>query len=1172
MKVLFALIGAAIGAAAGGGLGALAGLLAGLLLAVLLGKPKTTAAAGASLDSRVAALEKEVADLRAALRRLAPAEDVAPVETEAQSVAAPEPVAAAATPSPTPAPEPEPAPAFVQTPPIALPEPVLATPAPAPVPLRERLPPFVTRFLFGGNTIVKVGVLVLFLGLAFLLRYAADRVTVPIELRYAGVSLAGVFLLGLGWRLRGRVDAAGGAGYGIILQGAGIGVFYLTALAAMRLHPLLSQASAFGFMAVVALLGAVLAVAQNAPWLALVSVLEGFAAPVLVSTGAGNHIALFSYLAILDIAIFGMAWFRAWRALNLVGAVATFALGGAWARAHYEPALYASVQAFLLLFFALFTAIGVLFARRALALGDVPDTRRPLAERAAQALAQVGRVDSTLTFGVPLAAFGMQYLLVKDDAWGPAWAAFGFALFYLLLGGALLRGRNPRYALLGEAHAIVGVIFGTLTIPLALEGAWTGATWAVEAAGMYWLGARQHRVYARAFAFAVMAGAALRLATSLTLDLQPGTPLLAGSVLGMALLAASAVAMTLVFRRVSAQAPHAWEQAAGAALPWLASAALAAIAWTVLLPLWASVVTAGLALGCAAVPPRIAPRGLAPCAAALHAVALLGLGSTLHTVDGAPMLADGWPGLVAASLIGGALLASGWLGLRRRAAVEAPTAPWSLASSLGLLAGLAVVDLALLFVLRADRAAWIWPWVGVLALWLGLRMANPALAIGWAALQVVSAFATLAFGPALWSTASGFTLWGPLVLSLAGFVAGDLLQRAATRHAWIATSLVEWAVVGWSLGWWTQVLPPELHRELARHGSLASWPTMLVAWVLLSSGLMMVAARWRAWRVLGQATAITVPALAAIAWIGPFATGDAPSAHLGWLFWPLALVWHFMLLRAQERWAPHRAVRPLHVLGFWLFLLLAARECQWWMAGWGDPGTAWPTLGWMIVPAAVLTLVTRPVVLQRWPLASHRDAYLAVACMPLAVYLVAWLWLGNTQSGAAAPLAYVPLLNPLELGQLLVLLALALWLAALPDTMQRWVPRRWLHAGLAVTAFALYTGMVLRLCHHWAGVAWDGSALFHSTLTQAALSVAWSIVGVGLMLLGHRGVRRLPWGVGAVLLGIVVVKLFLIELADRGGLYRIVSFIVVGVLLLVVGYFAPVPPKQGERRGAEAAA
>ncbi|CKU83371.1 Predicted membrane protein [Mycobacterium tuberculosis] len=48
----------------------------------------------------------------------------------------------------------------------------------------------------------------------------------------------------------------------------------------------------------------------------------------------------------------------------------------------------------------------------------------------------------------------------------------------------------------------------------------------------------------------------------------------------------------------------------------------------------------------------------------------------------------------------------------------------------------------------------------------------------------------------------------------------------------------------------------------------------------------------------------------------------------------------------------------------------------------------------------------------------------------------------------------------------------------------------------------------------------------------------------------------------------VVLKLFFVELADRGGLFRIVSFIAVGALLLLVGYFAPVPPKREEAQDA----
>ena len=40
-----------------------------------------------------------------------------------------------------------------------------------------------------------------------------------------------------------------------------------------------------------------------------------------------------------------------------------------------------------------------------------------------------------------------------------------------------------------------------------------------------------------------------------------------------------------------------------------------------------------------------------------------------------------------------------------------------------------------------------------------------------------------------------------------------------------------------------------------------------------------------------------------------------------------------------------------------------------------------------------------------------------------------------------------------------------------------------------------------------------------------------------------------------------MVKLLLLDLSNAGGAERIIAFIVVGVLMLVVGYFAPLPPK-----------
>jgi uncharacterized membrane protein len=62
------------------------------------------------------------------------------------------------------------------------------------------------------------------------------------------------------------------------------------------------------------------------------------------------------------------------------------------------------------------------------------------------------------------------------------------------------------------------------------------------------------------------------------------------------------------------------------------------------------------------------------------------------------------------------------------------------------------------------------------------------------------------------------------------------------------------------------------------------------------------------------------------------------------------------------------------------------------------------------------------------------------------------------------------------------------------------------------------------------------------------------------MTTASRGQSRRVWFVGSGLIGITVAKLFFIDLAQSGTIERIVSFLAVGVLLMVIGYFSPLPP------------
>ena len=250
-------------------------------------------------------------------------------------------------------------------------------------------------------------------------------------------------------------------------------------------------------------------------------------------------------------------------------------------------------------------------------------------------------------------------------------------------------------------------------------------------------------------------------------------------------------------------------------------------------------------------------------------------------------------------------------------------------------------------------------------------------------------------------------------------------------------------------------------------------------------------------------------------------------------------------------------------MGVWLFVVLGSFEAHWWLAQWFDPASAWPLLGAALLPTAYLWSVTTEKVRQWWPVRDYQGSYLMTAALPMVVYVFAWLWLTNlTSTGAAQPLGYLPVLNPLELAYLAVLGGAWFWwrLAREQKNLAGFdLPA---HAVLAGTAFAAVTGGVIRACHHWARVPWDADALFASDTVQASLSIVWGVLAISLMLLGNRRKERIVWFLGAALVAVVVVKLFLIELSAVGTLQRIVSFIVVGLLLLLVGYVAPLPPRR----------
>jgi uncharacterized membrane protein len=164
-------------------------------------------------------------------------------------------------------------------------------------------------------------------------------------------------------------------------------------------------------------------------------------------------------------------------------------------------------------------------------------------------------------------------------------------------------------------------------------------------------------------------------------------------------------------------------------------------------------------------------------------------------------------------------------------------------------------------------------------------------------------------------------------------------------------------------------------------------------------------------------------------------------------------------------------------------------------------------------------------------------------------------------------LSYLPLLNPLDLAQIFVFIVLASWLLKIREleiSILDEVPREARYALIAIPVFIWLNAALLRTLHYWADVSFNMHSMMHSVLVQASISIFWSVLAMGLMRMATQKQIRTLWMAGGVLMAAVVLKLFTIDISGIGSLERIISFIGVAVLMLIIGYIAPLPAKKQE--------
>jgi uncharacterized membrane protein len=159
--------------------------------------------------------------------------------------------------------------------------------------------------------------------------------------------------------------------------------------------------------------------------------------------------------------------------------------------------------------------------------------------------------------------------------------------------------------------------------------------------------------------------------------------------------------------------------------------------------------------------------------------------------------------------------------------------------------------------------------------------------------------------------------------------------------------------------------------------------------------------------------------------------------------------------------------------------------------------------------------------------------------------------------GDSAGLRYIPLFNLYELVTIAALLALY---RALRNTgIGEYYSSEQHTRIIGGLGFVFANSILSRLLSNYFGADFEFGFAWHSAIAATTYSIVWTLTALVAMWIASRQMMRGLWMVGAVLLAVVAVKLILIDLSKVGSLARIVSFIGVGVLMLVVGYVAPIP-------------
>jgi uncharacterized membrane protein len=221
----------------------------------------------------------------------------------------------------------------------------------------------------GSQLFSRIGIIALLIGATWFLKLAMDNHWIGALGRILIGLIAGTAIVLWSERFRRH----GFNAFSWSLKAIGSGVLYLSLWAAFQLYHLLPASVALAAMILVTAWNAYMAWSQNSQLLAAYALIGGFATPLLLSTSGNHEIFLFTYVLAIDLATITLVRLKPWPRLLLGAFSATAFLFFAW----FIPLYNASELTVTTIFIALFV---ITFITPALYQKALPPTTSHITE------------------------------------------------------------------------------------------------------------------------------------------------------------------------------------------------------------------------------------------------------------------------------------------------------------------------------------------------------------------------------------------------------------------------------------------------------------------------------------------------------------------------------------------------------------------------------------------------------------------------------------------------------------------------------------------------------------------------------------------------------------------------------------------------------------------------